>query len=245
MIAPAQPIFKHRARSRCRLRALAVTISRVMSSRLAPLLGLLAVLSPVQACGGEYAGTRAQADPTATPWSYSLSGYYFALPSASDYMVGIAAANRGPLHLETRYNYENIDAGSVFAGWTFTAGERLRVSVTPMVGVVFGTTRGIAPGVEMSAQAAPFDFYFEGEYVFDRRGGSESFFYAWSELAATPIKWLRTGFVAQRTVIDQGGRDLQLGGFLQLLSSRVSLAAYLFNPGSSDWFLATGLELRF
>ena len=136
MIAPARPIFKHRARPRCRLRAVAVTISCVMSSRFAPLLGLLAVLSPVQACGGEYAGTRAhagtraQADPTATPWSYSLSGYYFALPNASDYMVGIAAANRGPLHLEARYNYENIDAGSVFAGWTLATGERLPVSVT-------------------------------------------------------------------------------------------------------------------
>jgi hypothetical protein len=244
IIAPARTIFKLGAP---RLRALPVTIPAVMPSRLALLLGLLTMLASSRGFGGEPAigQTQAAATAAATPWAYSLSGYYFALPNASDYFVGIAAANRGPLRLEARYNYENIDAGSVFAGWNVAAGERLRISVTPMLGLVFGTTRGIAPGVEIGVQAAPFDFYFEGEYVFDWRGARESFFYAWSELAATPVAWLRTGFVAQRTAIDQSDRELQLGGFVQLLLGRINLGAYLFNPGSSDWFFATGVELGF
>lgn len=226
---------------------LPVTILGVMPARLAPVLGLLAVLSTTQARGSEQVAARMQdaAAAVVTPWSYSLNGYYFALPNASDYMVGIATANRGALHVEARYNYENIDAGSVFAGWNFTAGERLKISVTPMLGVVFGTTRGIAPGLEIGVELASLDFYFEGEYVFDWRSGSESFFYAWSELATRPVDWLRAGFVAQRTAIEQSNRDLQLGGFLQLLLGRANLGAYLFNPGSSDWFLAMGVELRY
>ena len=73
-----------------------------MPSRLDFMFGLLAVLSTAQALGGEPRG-RAQAD-AALPWAYSLNGYHFALPNASDYFVGIAIAERAALHLEARYN---------------------------------------------------------------------------------------------------------------------------------------------
>lgn len=216
-----------------------------MRSRFAFVVGLLLVLTSGQTFGGEATPSPAETNRAAA-WTTSVSGYYFAYPKASDYFVGIASANRDALHLEARWNYENIDAGSVFVGWNFAAGEWLKVSVTPLLGMVFGTTRGIAPGVELAAVAAPFDFYFEGEYVFDWRGGSESFFYAWSELAVTPLDWLRTGLVAQRTVTNQSDRNLQRGGFCQVLfHRRANVAVYFFNPGSSDWYVATGIELRF
>jgi hypothetical protein len=211
------------------------------------MLGLLALILSSQGFCAEDAGTyrRADANGAANPWTGSLSGYYFALPRGQDYAVGIGAANRGALRVEARYNYENIGAGSVFAGWTLSAGERLSFQVTPMLGAVFGTTRGVAPGLEMSAQYARFDFYFEGEYVFDLRNGRDSFFYAWSELAGKPLNWLRTGLVAQRTSIEQSDRSLQLGGFIQFSLPLANLAVYLFNPGTRDWFAASGLELRF
>ncbi len=178
-------------------------------------------------------------------WTYSVSAYYFAFPHESDYWVGLATANRDALHLQARYNYENINAGSIFAGWTFAAGESFSVSVTPIVGAVFGTTQGVAPGAQVAAAYRSFDFYFEGEYVFDVQNRGNSYFYAWTELAAKPVEWLRGGFVGQRTSINQSDRSIQLGGFAQLLFGRTSFGVYLFNPGSTDWFAATSLELRF
>jgi hypothetical protein len=178
-------------------------------------------------------------------WTYSVSAYYFAFPHESDYWVGLATANRDALHLQARYNYENINAGSIFAGWTFAAGETFSVSVTPIVGAVFGTTQGVAPGAQVAAAYRSFDFYFEGEYVFDVQNRGNSYFYAWTELAAKPVEWLRGGFVGQRTSINQSDRSIQLGGFAQLLFGRTSFGVYLFNPGSTDWFAATSLELRF
>lgn len=218
-----------------------------MLQRTAPVVGFLAVLFSAPDTAGAEAGKYQQAGAsTATSrWTYSVSGYYFALPHASDYWVGIAAANRDALHLEARYNYENIDAGSLFAGWTFTAGEALSLSFTPILGAVFGTTNGVAPGAQMSATYRSFDFYFEGEYVFDFQNRGNSYFYAWSELAAKPCAWLRGGLVGQRTAIDQSDRSIQLGGFAQVLVGRASFGVYLFNPGTSDWFAATSIELRF
>ena len=178
-------------------------------------------------------------------WTYAVSAYYFAFPHESDYWVGLATANRGDLHLQARYNYENINAGSIFAGWTFAAGETFSVSLTPIVGAVFGTTRGVAPGAQVAAAWRSFDFYWEGEYVFDVQNRGNSYFYAWTELAAKPVEWLRGGFVGQRTSINQSDRSIQLGGFAQLLFGRTSFGVYLFNPGSTDWFAATSLELRF
>jgi len=218
-----------------------------MPQRTTPVLGLLALLifsTEVKAEGAGHYQPQDASGPTGR-WAYSLSGYYFALPDGSDYLVSIATANRGALRFEARYNYENIDAGSVFAGWTFTTGETISLSVTPMLGAVVGTTRGVAPGVEISVTHGPFDFYFEGEYVFDFDNRSDSFFYAWSEVAAKPIHWLRGGLVAQRTSIEQSDRDIQLGGFAQILIGPASFGVYVFNPGTSDWFTATSLELRF
>jgi hypothetical protein len=57
-------------------------------------------------------------------------------------------ADRGWLHLETRYNYENLETGSAWVGYNFSGGEKLKWEFTPMLGGVFGNTTGVAPGYE-------------------------------------------------------------------------------------------------
>ena len=54
------------------------------------------------------------------------------------------------LHLEARYNYENLRTGSVWFGYNISAGKELVLNVTPMIGSVFGQSSGIAPGCEAS-----------------------------------------------------------------------------------------------
>lgn len=63
-------------------------------------------------------------------WAFDLTGYWTDPPEADAYGSAILRADRGPLHLEARYNYEGIDTGSVFAGWTFVVGGR-RVLARP------------------------------------------------------------------------------------------------------------------
>ena len=50
------------------------------------------------------------------------------------------------LHLETRYNNEDLRTGSLWVGYNFAWGEKWQFEVTPMIGGVFGRTNGIAPG---------------------------------------------------------------------------------------------------
>lgn len=167
-------------------------------------------------------------------WAYSATGMYYSLNDQSDFLLAVAIAERGPLHLEARYNYEALDAGSLFAGWKFSGGDKLTYDLTPIIGAVFGATQGIAPGFEASVVYGITDFYIESEYMYDTNAKEDSYTYAWSELGFSPLDWLRFGLVGQRTRVYSSDRDIQRGGFAQLMTGKVTLGLYVFNPDDSD-----------
>jgi hypothetical protein len=117
--------------------------------------------------------------------------------------------------------------------------------VTPIVGALFGSARGVVPGVEASVAYGTLDAYIEAEYVRDLEQSSASYFYAWSELGWTPVQWLRIGLVGQRTRVVDNGRDLQRGAFLQLRGGNATLGIYAFNPDSGDRYVIISLGVQF
>ncbi len=147
--------------------------------------------------------TNTPPDPDEKAWSFSASGYTYFVPDDSNYVQPTFTADRGWLHLEARYNYEALDTGSAWLGYNFSGGEKLAWEFTPMIGGVFGDTAGIAPGYKGSLSWWKLELYSEGEYVFDTRSTSDSFFYNWSELALAPAEWFRFGMVTQRTRVIQ------------------------------------------
>jgi len=207
------------------------------ADRYRPLLLLLASVA--------LAETRAASTDNDTALSGSITGYYYAMRDEPDFGVGVAALNRGPLHLEGRYNYEAHNAGSAFVGWNFSGGDTVTFAITPIIGVLFGSTRGTIPGVEASVAYGPFDAYIEAEYVYDRQNHSDSYFYAWSELGWKPAEWLRLGLAGQRTSVVQTERNLQLGAFAQLMLGKATLSAYAFNPDTGSRYAIIALGLQF
>ena len=211
------------------------------------LAGALIVLAAAPACAEEVAeptGRRA-APPAAPDWEFAATGYWNAPRGAGDFASGIFAADRGALHLEARANYEAIHAQSAFVGWTFSAGEEVKLEATPILGGVTGATRGPIAGFEATVSAGRFDYYVEAEYVRDRHEREASYTYAWSELGFRPVEWLRVGVVAQRTRLYGGERELQRGGLVQLTHGKLTLSAYWFNPGSSDQIAIVALGAGF
>jgi len=91
--------------------------------------------------------------------SASATGYYYAMRDQPDFGVGVAALDRGALHLEARYNYEARDAASAFVGWKFAGGDGVTYEVTPIVGALFGAARGFVPGLEAGVNWRAFDAY--------------------------------------------------------------------------------------
>ncbi|PTL85712.1 hypothetical protein [Vitiosangium sp. GDMCC 1.1324] len=205
-----------------------------------PLLGLLLAAAPASASDAPASG-----DTEAPRWSFGGEGSLYILPDDTGYVVGRAHVNRGPLALEARYNYEQLHAASVFLGWNFGFGEKLRLELTPMVGGVFGGMSGVAPGLELDLSFWKLALSSESEYVFDLVEPSASFFYEWSELSLWPVEWARAGFAVQRTRVVQTRIQFQRGFLIGLAYRHLSVAAYWFNPGSEDAYgvFTLGVEL--
>ena len=175
----------------------------------------------------------------------SITGYYYAMRDEPDFGVGVATVDYKRWHFEARYNYEAENAGSAFVGYKFSGGDTVTFEVTPIVGALFGSARGVVPGVEASVAWGPFDAYIEAEYVDDRRNPGMSYYYAWSELGWTPVEWLRVGLVGQRTDTVNTGRELQRGAFAQVSVDRLTFSVYFFNPDSSARYVIGSLGLQF
>jgi hypothetical protein len=189
------------------------------------------------------APTPAGSPPPA--WEYSVSAYAYFFPGGDDFRLGIATADRGPLHLEARYNYEALDTGSLWAGWNWSTGDAVQFGITPMLGAVIGDVDAIAPGFELSLAWKRLDYYLESEIVLDLHERSEDFIYSWSELGVTPVYWLRLGLVGQRTRVYETSVDIQRGVFAQVLAGPVAVGVDWFDPGGDDEFTVATFAIDF
>lgn len=216
-----------------------------MSAALRRCVALAFVTTTVAFAADEDRSGRRASRPAQPSWSFAVTVYPTAVRGGENYAPVIAAADRGPLHLETRYSYESIDARSAFAGWTFSGGDTVTWELTPLLGGAWGTTRAFVPALEASLAWRRLDFYVEAEHVRDKSTRNDSYLYAWSELGLRPAEWLRIGVVAQRTRVYDGERDVQRGPFAQLTWGRVTIGGYWFNPGSSDQVVVASFGLTF
>lgn len=165
------------------------------------------------------------------PWAYSLTVDGYIVQDGQSYGSPVFTADRSWLHLEARYNYENQQTGSLWAGYNFSAGKKLQLAVTPMIGGVFGLTTGVAPGCEFSLTYKKLQFSSSSEYVFDTSDRTGSFFYSWPELTYSLFDWLKVGAVAQRTKAYHTGLDTQRGFLVGVSHKQWEFTTYVFNPG--------------
>jgi hypothetical protein len=191
------------------------------------------------------AGDTAAAQTAASPeWSVSVSAATYILPD-TEYVQPTITAERGRLHLEGRFNYENLDTGSLWIGANFSGGGTLMWAVTPMLGGVFGDTTAIAPGAKASLGWRALELYGESEYVIDTGTRDDRYFYMWSELSLAPIDRFRFGLVTQRTRAYQSDRDIQRGLLAGVSFEHLDLTGYVFNPDDERATYVISVALRF
>jgi hypothetical protein len=191
-------------------------------------------------------GAAAQAAPLPQPqWSFGASAYTYIVPDDTNYVQPTVMADRGHLHLEARFNYEDRNTGSTWAGVNFSGGDKLWWELTPMLGGVFGETSGIAPGYRGSIGWRAIEFNSEGEAMIDADASADSFFYNWSELTLAPVERLRFGLVTQRTRAYQADRVVQRGLLVGASIRRLDVTAYVFNPDDSKPILVLAFAVSF
>jgi len=179
-------------------------------------------------------------DSAHSQWNFSAWAEMFILPGEQDYFNPTFYARHNSLHLEGRYNYEDKNTASLWAGKRFLFGKEVEFVIVPMAAVVFGNTNGMAPGLETEVMFKKFDFYSESEYVFDFKTQENNFFYLYSELAFRPVKSIRAGLTSQRTKLFQTEFELQRGFFGEYYFRKFRAGLFYFNPfGSENFWIAS------
>ena len=184
-------------------------------------------------------------DTTVSDWAFAANAYHYFLPDEKNTTTLIGTADYKAFHIEARYNYEAEKTASVFGGYRFETGEKVIVGATPMLGIVFGNTNAIAPGLLLDITFKKFDFYSESEYLFDFAGKENNYLYTWTELAITPFENFRTGISANRTRLFATDLDLQRGIFAQYSFWKLTAGVYYFNPFTDENYVIATLGIEF
>jgi hypothetical protein len=204
-------------------------------------------------CGSKVAAQTTESKPSATavapppanPWEFDLSVSGYLVPQGQSYASPTFTADHDTLHLEARYNYEAQQTGSLWVGFNWSLGKKVQWDVTPMIGGVFGKVNGAAPGLELTATYKKLQFYSANEYIFDTGTSAGNFFYTWTQLTFSPVKWFNAGYVVQRTRAYETSLDIQRGILLGFTRKKTSFTAQIFNIGETDPTLVLSLGYSF
>jgi len=190
--------------------------------------------------------TNSSSDTASTnQWTFALVTSGYLVPHDQSYASPTFTADRRWLHLEARYNYEYQQTGSLWAGYNFSAGDKLVLEVTPMFGTVFGNTTGISPGCSISLTYKRVVLSAQSEYVFNTDNRASNFFYTWNELTYSPTDWFHAGLVAQRTRAYHTNLDVQRGFSVGLAHKKMDFTTYIFNAGWTDPTVVLALGFTF
>lgn len=184
-------------------------------------------------------------EPPREGWEYyaEVTGNF--VGDGDDFATPVVMADRGRLHLEARYNYEDQDTASLWGGCNFSFPDGESWIVTPMLGVASGDTDGVAVGVELTGTWKRLDVYVEGERLFASGDEGEDFTYFWSELTLSASDWFRAGLVSQRTRAIETDVDVMRGVLAVLTFDDVYVYTSLFEPGSDDQTVVVSLGVEF
>jgi hypothetical protein len=181
---------------------------------------------------------------TPSPWNFNaeVNFYFF----SNDFiLLPILSADREKLHLEVRYNYEDIKTISGWIGYNFSGGNNFEYAVTPMIGGVVGLSRGIAPGLEFALGFKGFELYSESEYLIDPANTQNNFYYNWSDLTYLITDWLGVGISGQHTRLYHTKAEIQRGLLIRGGFKQSELTAYFYNMDVGNPFFLLTLSLSF
>jgi len=180
---------------------------------------------------------------TTSEWNFSVeTDLYFTDPFI---FLPIFIADKGKLHLEARYNYEDLKTFSGWVGYNFYGGDEFEYFITPMIGAAVGRTDGIAPGLEFTLGYAGFELYSESEYLFDFASSEYNFFYSWTDLTYSPLDWLWFGISGQLAKVYETELETDRGLMLGVAYKNFEFTGYYYNAFTDDDFFMLALGTGF
>lgn len=153
------------------------------------------------------------------------------------------AADKDWLHLEARYNYEELNTFSAWFGYNISGGNHFKYAITPMAGVMTGELNGLSPGLQVDLNFHGFNMNSSSQYVFDLDDREGDFYYNWTDFSYAPLDWMWFGLSLQRTRLYNSPLEFQSGGLLGFGYRWFELGFYAYNPWTDDAYFVMNLSV--
>lgn len=147
-------------------------------------------------------------------------------------------------YAEARYNYEETNTFSLYAGKTFSNTGKLSYSITPLLGGVIGNFKGGSIGLNLTLDYRYFFFSSQSQYTFSGESESNNFLFSWSEIGYQPLDWFYFGVSAQHTYYPEiNTESFEPGVVVGFEFGKWTFPIYCFSIGEVSRYLVLGINL--
>ncbi|HEY9005041.1 hypothetical protein [Ohtaekwangia sp.] len=171
--------------------------------------------------------------------------YYVQKQKPVEFVPIVSYQTRSNWYAEARYNYEENNTFSLYAGKTFEGThKKFNYSFTPILGSVFGEFRGASTGVNVAMDLKNLFFSSQAQYTFSPGNPESDFWFSWSELGYEVSPWLYFGLSMQHTHMLQGNANqLEQGAVVGFSFGKWTVPIYSFSTFSSSRYFVLGINL--
>lgn len=146
---------------------------------------------------------------------------------------------------EFRYNYEDLNTGSVFLGKTFSIDRPYTdYQFTPMIGFSAGNFSGISVALNAELEGKKLYLSSQMQYSFSLQKEVPGFYFNWSEAGYSVNDWFILGPAFQYT-LQKGAQEFQPGFFMSASAGNFSIPLYVLYAGGGDPLVILGLNYEF
>jgi len=135
---------------------------------------------------------------------------------------------------EARYNYDELETFSLYAGRTFMNSGLLSWSATPVIGGLIGKMTGGSVGLNMDMDFDKLFLSSQSQYSFSMDERKDRFFFSWSELGYQATPWLFGGMAMQQTNLYKALGTLETGYMLGFSLRNWTIPFYIFSPADKN-----------
>ena len=179
-----------------------------------------------------------------TQSSAMVEQYYYTRTPGTDAMMtpmaNFTSANNW--YGEARYNFDEINTFSLYAGRKFSGTGNVAWEATPLIGGLMGQMTGGSVGMNVGADYRKLFFLSQSQYSFSIENATDKYFYKWSELGYNATSWLYAGVAVQQTNIYRSAGKLEPGCMIGFSFKNWSIPLYAFNTDRNERYFVLGFN---
>ena len=176
--------------------------------------------------------------------SAMVEQYYYTRTAGADAMITPMAnfTSSNNWYGEARYNFDELNTFSLYAGRKFSGNGNLSWEATPLIGGLMGQMTGGSVGMNFGMDFKKLFFASQSQYSFSIENNTDKFFYNWSELGYNATSWLYAGVALQQTNIYKTIGKLEPGCMIGFSFSNWKIPLYAFNAAEQERYFVFGLN---